>query len=108
MSFEALLTHSAIVKRKSSDERTDTGEVVDTYATVDTIRCRFHQAGTDLAIVDPGVRQNEVGSVWMGPDEDVQLNDLLEIDGREWRVIGVRSPAGLGHHKQASVADESR
>jgi hypothetical protein len=102
----ALMRQRATILRPNMAVETATirDRVLQSYTTVATnVPCYFEHVGTEIV---PDLQLGQVAvdrfSAFFPADTDVKINDVIQVDGADYQVVGVLSYARQGFHKQAA------
>lgn len=104
--FNDLLTDTCDIYRRSMDTGSiDKWGASDESFTLisDDEPCLFQQSEELIEYSRRGEKLYTRILVFMKPTADIKEDDVLEFEGKKYRVVGVDDAAGQGHHYEVGV-----
>lgn len=86
----SLTSHEVMVSRQISGVDAE-GTPLQTFAYVDTFRGGFGSVTTDRELVKGDAGQRVDAAVSIMGTANILIGDKLNVSGRDWRVVGVRT-----------------
>lgn len=106
LSFNALLTQTCTITRRSLDTTTTDafGGSIESFTSIATAEdCLFQRMEEDVQLTLRGKKYISRDVVFFKPTADISEDDVLIFSGQKYAVVRLDDAGGQGHHYEAYV-----